>query len=34
MAELLAAFADRRRIDERQKLGEVPGEEGVEQGLV
>jgi len=34
VAELLAALADGRRIDERQKLGEVAGEERVEQRLV
>src|SRR4029079_17804121 len=34
MAEFLAAFADRRRIDERQRLFQVAGQQRVEQRLV
>ena len=34
LAEALAAFADRRRVDERQRLLDVPRDERVEQRLV
>ena len=34
MTEELAAFADRRGVDERQRLLEMAGQEAIEQGLI
>ena len=34
VAKALAAFADRRRVDQRQRLLEIARDEGVEQRLV